>query len=94
MANVLGVQAPSGGATPATDWVRLGQLHSAFTAFGELVQQGGRGLVEPQLWSGPDPGMILAQSAAIADPDGRDTDTLLPAIAALAVANTLESGPS
>jgi hypothetical protein len=94
MANVLGAQAPSSGATPATDWVRLGQLHSAFTAFNELVQQGGRGLVEPQLWAGPDPGMILAQSAAIADPDGRDTDTLLPAIAALAAADTLESGPS
>ena len=94
MANLLGVQPPASGVTPPIDWVRLSQMHSAFTAFRELVQQGGRGLVEPQLWAGPDPGMILAQTGAVADPDGRDTDTVLVAIAALAVANTLEAGPS
>lgn len=94
MANILGTQAPPSAGSPNADWVRLLQPRSAFAAFNELVQQGGRGLVEPQIWTGPDPSLIQAQSAQLADPDGRDLLTLLPDLLTALGLGPLEGPPS
>ncbi|MGA9489702.1 MAG: hypothetical protein WBV80_05540 [Mycobacterium sp.] len=94
MANILGTQAPPSGGSPNADWVRLTQPRAAFAAFSELVQQGGRGLVEPQIWAGPDPSLIQAQSAELADPDGRDLLNLLPDLLTALTLGPLEGPPS
>ena len=94
MANVVGTQAPASGATTGADWVRLLQPRSAFAVFNELVQQGGRGLIEPGLWAGPDTSLIQPQSAALADPDGRDLQSLLPDLLTALALGPLEGPPS
>ena len=78
MALHLGAEKPTAGTIPSATWVRLGQPASAFLAVKELLDQGGRGLVEP-LWPGtPDPpDGPAAQSDDVADPEGREVSALL-----------------
>lgn len=83
MARMLGRAAPAAGATPDPGWVRLAQMRSAFDLVAETLALGGEGKIAP-LWPGPSD--ILAQSPAIADPEGRDFDDALTALAALAAA--------
>jgi hypothetical protein len=74
MAIHTGVQAPAAGETPTSAWVRLGQPRTAFLAIKELLDQGGRGLIEP-LWAGTTG--AVAQSLDVADPEGREASGLL-----------------
>lgn len=88
MAQILNVQQPAPGATPDLDWMRLAHPRTAFSAFADLVGEGGRGLVEPALWPGPDISPNAAQAStqavnqALGDPEGREVKTLTDAILA------------
>lgn len=85
MARILGRSAPTAGATPDPGWVRLAQMRSAFDLVSETLAAGGEGKISP-LWPGPSDGEVLAQAAAIADPEGRDFENSLTTLAALAAA--------
>ena len=75
---------PAGaGETPNPTWIRLAQMRAAFDLAREVLADGGHGLIEAQ-YDGPDG--LVAQSPAIADPEGRDFDGDLTTGGALAVA--------
>ncbi len=78
MALHLGATKPDAGSTPSATWVRLGQPSSTFLAVKELLDQGGRGLIQP-LWEGtPDPpDGPAAQPDDVADTEGREVPALL-----------------
>jgi hypothetical protein len=77
MAQYLGVSAPLTAADNSDpNWVRLAHPRTAFSALRDLMGEGGRGLAEP-LWPGPSDAEVLGETdAAIADPDGRNTNIL------------------
>jgi hypothetical protein len=83
MARTLGRQRPSGTDTPDPGWTRLAQTSAAFELVAEMLEHGGEGVIE-DVWDGPSD--VLAQSAAIANPEGRDFDTEVLASAAMGAA--------
>lgn len=86
MALTLGKTPPAAGDTPDPGWVRLGSMLGAFAQFREvLIDHEGEGLIQ-QLFRGPGDDEVLAQSRAIADPEGRDFNGALVAGSALAAA--------
>jgi hypothetical protein len=73
MAGKLGVGIPSGPANTTALWTRLAEPESAFGLLAELLAAGGLGRCTP-VWAGPADTSVIAQSDAIADPDGVDAD--------------------
>ena len=71
---------PEDGAMPDPNWVRLASGNQAFEVFRELLDSGGAGVIE-DIWNGQVPGTPeIAESSFpdddIADPDGRNFETL------------------
>lgn len=93
MARLVGASAPRLGETSSPAWVRLARPVPAAVAFAELTnQEAGNGLVEPLYVPMPVAGHDTAQSAPIADPDGRNVATLI--LAGVALLGTLETLPA
>lgn len=87
MAQYFGVAAPVADADDADpNWVRLATPRGAFRACQDLVNEGGRGLIEP-LWPGPSDSVVIGQTdSRIADPDGRYMNLLIGLLAAFMAA--------
>lgn len=93
MARLVGAAAPTSGQTSSPGWVRLARPGPAAVAFAELTnEEAGNALVEPLYVPTPVEGHNTAQSAPIADPDGRNVATLL--LAGVALLGTLETLPA
>ncbi|MCB5185578.1 hypothetical protein LG201_10225 [Methylobacillus gramineus] len=75
MAAKLGVTPTEANGQISPDWIRLQRPASAFDLIADLLQQGGLGKLAP-LWLGPTDDSVIAQSDAVADPDGTDGGAL------------------
>lgn len=82
MAGRLGVVPRDASGLPSSDFIRLQRPTAAFSLVQDLVEQGGLGRLEPN-WDGPTDASVIAQTAAVADPDGSDGANLSLFLAAL-----------
>jgi hypothetical protein len=82
LATLTHTRVPAAGAIPDADWVRLASMAGCFDLVADLLDQGGLGRIVP-LWPGPADTGVLAQSNAVADPDGGRTDQYLTMLAGL-----------
>ncbi|RYY57437.1 MAG: hypothetical protein EOO09_02385 [Chitinophagaceae bacterium] len=75
MARVINLSAPQAGESLNPNWTRLSLPVSAAELFREILDRGGDGLVEP-LWKGIKETDLPAFDRKIADPDGRDFNSV------------------
>jgi hypothetical protein len=82
MARQLGLRPPTSGSGETADprWARLADQRSAFELLRETLDNGGEGEIEA-LWPGLPEAELPAIDVQLADPEGRDSPTLLAAFA-------------
>lgn len=82
MAAKLRVPAPSAGATPSGEWIRLARPASAFELVQNWLAAGSLGFIQP-LFPGPADNTVLPATDDMADPDGSNGDTFVASFASL-----------